>query len=228
MLNKIWKIAGIPIIFLIAFSTFFFLWRLLDLPSDEELLRIVESSFDKYGYFIMPVSALIEGFIFAGFYYPGSFVIFLGVILSDSISQLFVLLILVTLGLSLAHIINFALGRYGWHKLLVAVGFRTPIENAKRRLTKYGLRAIFLSYWMPNLASLTATAAGIMHYPFKKFLLYSLIATITWNTVWAAVVYTLGEAALKIVGIQFVLVIIFGWILLNLISSRKKKKQEQE
>jgi len=115
------------------------------------------------------------------------------------------------------------LGKYGWHRLLVAVGFGESIERAKERLTKHGLLGIFLSYWMPNIASLTATAAGIMHYPLKKFLLYSAGAILFWNLFWGFIVYTVGELALNIVGIPFVAVIVFGWIILNFIASKKKK-----
>lgn len=224
MLHKIWKIAGIPLIFLTTFTLLLFVWRLLDLPSDEELFAIVKSSFDEYGYFIILVSAIIEGFIFAGLYYPGSFVIFLGVIFTENIFQFGIMVLVVATGLLSAYMINFMFGKYGWYKLLLAVGLGESVENAKKHLTKHGLIYIFLSYWMPNLASLTATAAGITHYPFKKFLLYSLGAVLFWNMFWGLIFYTFGEVALNIVGIPFVSAVVLGWILINLISNRKKDK----
>lgn len=225
MFHKIWKIAGIPIIFLVVFILFVFVWRLLNLPSDDELFKMIRSSFSEYGYTIMFVSAIVEGFIFAGLYYPGSFVIFLGVILAENIFQFGFMVLVVASGLMISYTINFMLGKYGWHKLLVAFGFKDSINNAQKRLTKHGLLGIFISYWMPNIASLTATAAGIMHYSFRKFLLYSIISVLFWNIFWGFVVYTFGEVALNIVGIPFIIVIVFGWIILNLISSRKKDKK---
>jgi membrane-associated protein len=225
MLHKIWKIAGIPLIFLIIFTLLIFLWRLFGLPSNDELFVIIKNSFDEYGYFIMFVSAVAEGFIFAGVYYPGSFIIFLAVLLAENIFQFGITVLVVALGLLLAYTINFMLGKYGWYRLLIALGLRESVEKAQKRLTKHGLIGIFLSYWMPNIASLTATAAGIMHYPFKKFLLYSLGAVIFWNLFWGLIVYTFGEVVLNIVGIPFFIAIIFGWIALNFISSRMKKKQ---
>jgi len=221
MLHKIWKIAGIPIIFLAMFTLLISLWRLLNLPSNDELFKVMQSYFGEYGYFIILVSAIIEGFIFAGIYYPGSLVIFLGVILAENIFQFGIMVIVVAVGLLISYTINFMLGKYGWHKLLIAFGFKKSIKNAQKRLTKHSILGIFLSYWMPNIASLTATAAGIMHYPFKKFLLYSTIAVLFWNLFWGFIVYTFGEAALNVVGIYFVIAIVVGWIVLNFILSKK-------
>jgi membrane-associated protein len=226
MLHKIWTVAGIPLILLAVFTLILFVWRLLDLPTNDELFVIMKTYFGEYGYFIMLISAIVEGFIFAGVYYPGSFLIFLGVILAENIFQFGIMVLVVALGLLISYTANFALGRYGWYKLFVALGFKKPIERAKQRLTKHGMLGIFLSYFMPNIASLTATAAGIMHYPFKKFLLYSLGSVLFWNLFWGIIVYTLGDVALNIVGVPFVAAIALGWIVLNLISSRKKNNGE--
>lgn len=98
---------------------------------------------------------------------------------------------------------------------------REPIENSQKRLTKYGLSAIFLSYWQPNLAALTSTAAGILQFSFKKFWIYSLIAVVIWDIFWGVLVYFIGEAALMAVGIRFVIVFIVIWILFILIFKPK-------
>ena len=40
----------------------------------------------------------------------------------------------------------------------------------KSGLPSYGLSAIFTTYWQANLASCISTAAGILQFPFGRFL----------------------------------------------------------
>ena len=203
------KIVGLPIVFLGVFLSLWAIWKILDLPPQDELIEITRRYFDLYGYWIVFISAIIEGVLLAGWYYPGSLVIFLGVIFAGkNIPEVIWVVTLVTIGLFLAYLFNYALGKYGWYRLLLKFGLREPIENAQTRLTKYGLSGIFLSYWQPNLAALTSTAAGILQFSLKKFMLYSAVAVTLWDIFWGALVYFLGEAALTAVGIRFVIVAI--------------------
>ena len=221
------KIVGLPIVFLGVSLSLWAIWKILDLPPRDELIEITRRYFDLYGYWIVFVSAIIEGILLAGSCYPGSLVIFLGVIFAGkNIPEVIWVVTLVTIGLFLAYLFDYALGKYGWYRLLLKFGLREPIENVQARLTKYGLSGIFLSYWQPNLAALTSTAAGILQFPFKKFMLYSAVAVTLWNIFWGALVYFLGEAALTAVGIRFVIVAIVVWITYQLILKRKSQIPE--
>ncbi len=228
MTKNILQNIGLPLVFLGVFASLFLLWRILNLPKDDELIEIIRNWFNQYGLWIVLVSAIIEGVLLVGWYYPGSLVIFLGVIFAGKdIPQVIITISFVTIGLLVAYILNYAIGRYGWYKLLLKFGIKAPVENAKRRLTKYGLKGIYGSYWQPNLAALTSTAAGILHFPFKKFLKYSLIATIIWNVFWGSLVYFLGESALNLVANIYIVFIGIGvWIAIRLI--RKPKSIEDK
>ena len=211
-----------PTVVLAVFLSLWAVWKILALPSENELIEITRRYFNLYGYRIVFVSAIIEGMLLAGWYYPGSLVIFLGVIFAGrNIPEVIWVVALVTIGLFLACLFNYMLGRYGWYRLLLKFGLREPIENAQIRLTKYGLSGIFLSYWHPNLAALTSTAAGILQFSFKKFMLYSVIAVTLWDIFWGMLVYFLGEAALTAVGIWFVIVSMTVWIAHRLMFNRK-------
>ena len=96
--------------------------------------------------------------------------------------------------------------------LLLAFGLREPLENAQRRLTRYGLSAIFTTYWQANLASCISTAAGILQFPAARFLAYSLPAQALWTTFWASIIFFLGSAALSLVGFRMILLLIMLWI----------------
>ncbi len=207
------KILGLPMIFLAVALLFWAGWEVLNLPSESELIEIAKKYFDLYGYWIVFVSAILEGALLVGWYYPGSLVIFLGVIFAGrNIPEVIWVVTLVTAGLLLAYLFDYALGKYGWYKLLLKFGLKKPMDKAQTQLSKYGLSGIFLSYWQPNLAALASTAAGTLQFPFKKFILYSATAAVLWNIFWGGLVYVLGETALTAIGIRFVLVVVVIWI----------------
>ena len=79
------------------------------------------------------------------------------------------------------------------------------MENAQRRLTKYGLSAIFTTYWQANLASCISTAAGILQFPLRRFIAYSFVAEAFWVTFWATLIFFLGSAALALAGFRMIL-----------------------
>lgn len=221
-INKFLKILGLPLVVLAVFLSLRAVWKIFDLPQEDELVEMTRRYFDLYGYGIVFVSAMIEGMLLAGWYYPGSLVIFLGVIFAGrNIPEVIAVVALVTIGLFVADLFDYALGKYGWYRLLLRFGLLGPMESAQLRLAKYGPSGIFLSYWHPNLAALTATAAGTLQFPFKKFALYSAIALGLWNAFWGALVYFLGEAALTLIGTRFVLVVLAAWILYRLIFKKK-------
>jgi membrane protein DedA with SNARE-associated domain len=206
-------------------------WKILDLPSDEQLLPIVKGWFTQYGLWIVFVGALIEGFLLVGQYFPGGFIIFLGVISAGNNKLLATWVVLVvSVAFFIAYTLNFLLGKYGWYKLLVKFGLAGSIEKSKEAIVRQGLNAIFFSYWEPNLASLTATAAGILQVPIKRFSLYSAGGIILWNTFWGTLVYTLGESALKIMGVKYVIAIFLVWTTIILLKKHlgngSKKSRE--
>lgn len=207
----------------------FALWSLFSLPSAEELVKIVNDYFDKYGLAVVLISAIIEGTLIIGQYFPGSFVIFLGVITSrgDAIKATKVVAV-VSIAFFIAYNINYLIGKYGWYKLFLKFGLKKPLENAEKRLNKHGLKTILLSYWEPNLASITATGAGVLKLPFKKFSIYSLIGILLWNAFWGILVFKVGEEALKLAGIKYITIIFLVWITVIIVTSYIEKKLEKK
>lgn len=214
---RIWM----PLFSLAAFGAFYLLWFVMDLPPQEEIIVLAREYFEKYGLVTIFISAILEATLMVGWYYPGSLVIVLGAIFAGSdLVQLGKVLLITTLGFLVAHTFNFFVGKYGWYHILAALGFREALEKAKSQLTTYGTRAIFLTYWHPNLGALTSTAAGILAIPFRTVALYSIAATFLWNTMWTTLAYFLGEKAVDAIGPKFVLAFIAIWILVILF--RKK------
>jgi membrane protein DedA with SNARE-associated domain len=223
-IRKILEAIATPLIFLLIAVSLLAAWRIFNLPPEQELLRTTGQYFNLYGSWIVFASAFLEGVLFAGWYYPGSLVLFLGIIFAgNDLKRIILVVLLAITGAIMAYIFNYGLGKYGWHRLFLKAGLKKSIEHAQENLSKHALNAILLTYWQPNFAAITSTAAGILHFPFKKFLLYSISATFIWAVFWTLTVYFLGEKALTFVGIKFVFIIGAAWIALRLLALRKKE-----
>jgi membrane protein DedA with SNARE-associated domain len=218
------KKAAQPLALLVFVGVFYFGWKLLDLPSEEELIVIARAYFEKYGLITVFISAIIEAALMLGLYYPGSLVIFLGVIFAaGNVPKILAVIVVTILGTSLAYIMNYFLGKYGWYHLIGRFGLTENLDRAKAKLEQHDIKAVFGTYWHPNLAAFTSTAAGILHLSFKRFILLSILASICWNFFWGMLAAILGEKALKIIGFRFALVVVVVWIAYIVWLERKEK-----
>ena len=207
------KIVAFPLAVLAVFGILYAIWRALDLPPEETLAQIAKTYLDRYGVVIVFVSAYLEGLLLVGWYFPGSLVIVLALILAAGEPARFAAVAATAgAGLLAAYVTNFFAGKYGWYRLLLAFGLREPLDKAQRRLSRYGLSAIFTTYWQANLASCISTAAGILHFPPARFVIYSATAEALWATFWASIIFFLGSAALAFVGFRMILFMIMLWI----------------
>lgn len=215
------KLLSLPLSFLGIFVSLFIIWEIFNLPPAEILIEKIGTFFDSYGLVVFFVSALIEGMILFGGYFPGVFVIFVSVLSASSISEALLRISIGTLGLMVAHIANYFLGKYGWYKLLVKFGLKSSVENEKQKVERRGVWAIFGSYWLPSVAALTDTASGILQMPFKIFVIASISSSAFWNLLVGFIVYFSGTKILIVASggkvellIQLSIVIIWSTILL--------------
>src|SRR3954470_8300437 len=160
------KIIAFPLVVLAVFGLLYAIWLALDLPPEETIIASAKSYLDRYGLGIVLICAYLEALLVIGWYFPGTLVIIVAMIVAAADPVRYVETAAIGgLGLYLGQVTNFFAGKYGWYRLLLAFGLREPLENAKQRLTKYGLSAIFTTYWQANLASCISTAAGILPFP---------------------------------------------------------------
>ncbi|MCR4325509.1 MAG: VTT domain-containing protein [Patescibacteria group bacterium] len=221
VLSLIW----LPLFALAAVAVYYLIWGIFDLPPQEEVVRLAEQYFDTYGLITVFIAAIIEAVLFVGWYFPGSLVIVLGVVFAGrDFSQLFGVFAVTTLGFFVAYTFNYFVGKYGWYRLLLALGLDGPIEKAQAQLVSYGPRAIFLTFWHPNFGGLTSTAAGILQMPLRTFLIYMIAATTLWDIFWTIVGFSFGEFAITAVGPKVVVPFIAAWIAITLYVAWRKKK----
>lgn len=225
--HNILKALSIPLTLLLLSLSYQFLWSVFNWPKGDELIAVITKFFNTYGLWVVLLCSILESALIVGNYFPGGVVIFLSVIVAGhNIPKIIFTVAAVSLGFFLGYFIDYLLGKYGWYKLLMKLGLKTQLESAGQKLSRHSLKAILASYWEPNLASVTATAAGILQIPPKKFLWESLVGIIIWNTFWGTFVATLGKNALELAfNWLYVLPIAAVWILVVVIKEYKKSKQ---
>ncbi len=226
--RKILRAVIIPLSFLVIYLTLVALWGIFDLPPQDKLIEIIKEFFNRYGLAVVFTGAIIEGFLLLGQYFPGGFIIFLAVISAgQNIPRVAGVVLTVSLAFFISYYLNYLVGKYGWYRIFLKFGLKDSIENSKRKLEKHILKAVLGSYWEPNLASFTATAAGILRIPAATFLNNSAIGIVIWNIFWGIFVFLLGDTALKLAGRKYLISIFSIWILIvivvNFIQAKKPR-----
>lgn len=228
-LKEFLKYASLPMILLAFFGLFALLYQIFDLPSYTEINAWVKEIFVDHGYWVVFVGAIAEGLLFVNWYLPGSVVVVMGVALArDSGLSVLWMTTLITAGFFLTAVFNYALGRFGWYRLLMKLGLADTLNKTKKKVEKHGHKIIFGTYFHPNVGALTATSAGILRLSFYRFLLFSILALIIWNTLWTIVVFISGPAIVEIVNFKNLLIIISSWIVVLLLIFIRKKIKAQK
>lgn len=195
------------------------------IPNAPSIIEQVKRVYGIYGYDLIFLGALLEGTFLVGFYVPGSFIVLLGAALSRSGIVSFPLVVLFgTLGLSLGYMFNYALGRFGWYRILSGFGFSGGVKDAKNKLLKYEDKAIFWGYLMPSTGSLLSTAAGVLKMPFKKFVIQSLLTQAFWSLLLGGLAYLFGMTFIELFLDYFGFIALTGVVLYILKKLREKQR----
>jgi membrane protein DedA with SNARE-associated domain len=216
-----------PLCILVFFVAVGFLWKLLDLPPQEQLIPIIQSYFDTYGILLVFISSIIESAFIIGVYAPGGLVIFLGVIFSAGDPVRAALVVgSVMIAFLIGFTIDFYIGRYGWYKFFTRFGFGSVLEKTKQRIQKYGISIPWLMYHNPDTGSFVATAYGILQYKYRQFLLISILPVIVWCAIWGSVAYVLGMNALNVMGYKTLIFILLVWIIARIIEVKLQERNK--
>ena len=226
-LDELKKAALFPLTLLIMGLVGDIVWKAVGLPDVKETIEIIKTLFITHGYPLVFVAAFVESLLLIGLYVPGSVALILAATLAgQGLLNIWIVILLITLGCLLAVIANYALGRYGWSRLLIKFGLKDAIEKMKSRAENRGLKLIHFTYFNPNLASLSATCFGILRINFGKFIFNSIIAFAYWNIIWGFSFYFLGdwvEEHLNYTSL-FIAIALFIFIRIGYVLIRKKIK----
>lgn len=218
------KIAIVPIVLLILFLCVIAIYHILGFPGESELIRMAEEQYAEHGYWVVLIGSLIEGLLVINWYMPGSVVAAFGVVFAREAGlNVFAVVGIIIAGFFATTLVNYALGKYGWYRLLLALGLKKPLEDMRVRVERSGLPIIFGTYFHPNVGALTATCAGILRFPIGTFTLYSGAALLVWNSFWGLVVYLVGPFLLKFLTLWTMAVVVSAWLLVLAVRFWRKR-----
>lgn len=107
------KIPFLPLSVLIFYLSVVFLWFMGFIPSPLEIISFLEGLYFKYGLAGLTIATFLEGIVYLGLYFPGSFVIALAVFLSDgTFYSLAIISFIVSATWTVTCAIDYLLGRY--------------------------------------------------------------------------------------------------------------------
>ena len=207
-----------------------------------DTLNILESSFVSFGYLIVFFSAFFESVILLGFLLPGGLIVLLGGYFAQQ-NQISVILvtILAWLGMFLGDLLNYWLGKKGFHKILTRSNkWQRLIKNynsAENFINKYGALAIFYSHILGYMRSVICFSAGVISFPRKKYIFTVLIASLSWSLLFVGLGFIFGEttkslltlsqritAVAWLVIILFVLLKLMQRIIYNMFIKKRKSQ----
>lgn len=201
--------------------------RIFHIPSNDELIKIIRTYFEQYGYPVLFAAALIEAIPVVNFYVPGSSVVLLAAAFSrQGTLNIFSVILLTTTALMAGFVFNYFVGKHGWFKIFIKFGFGEMLENSKKKIEKHGTKWIWISYLHPNLGALTSTAYGILKMPFYKFFITSLFAALFWCAFWGTICFYSSGIIEGIIRARWLLVTVgFVWIMYQIVKILRSNKQ---
>lgn len=194
------------------------------------MTNIVFDLIDQFGYLAISFLIAIENVFppipsevilsFGGFATHHSQMTAFGVIIASTIGAVIGAVILYGIGWFLN---EDRLERLLDHKAFRMLGFkRGDVQKAINWFDKYGTGAIFYGRCIPVVRSLISIPAGTAKVKLSKFLIYTTLGSLIWNTIlvglgsymgdkWQTIVVIFEEYSLIIVGLILVAMIIFSF-----------------
>ena len=133
-----------------------------------------------------------------GFIFPGDSLLFVaGLLASQGIFDISILLVLITTAAILGDSVGYATGSYFGPKLFSGSGFffnEKTVGKTERFYARYGVSALILARFVPTVRTFVPIFAGVGHMPYKTFLTYNIVGGVLWGTGVTLIGYVLGHA----------------------------------
>lgn len=168
--------------------------------------QFIETAISEYGYLAIAFLITLENVFppipseliltFAGFVTYQTDLSVIGAILAATIGAILGATILYWIGTyldmdRLERLVNSRLGKILRLRL-------SDFEKAEAHFMKHGRAAVFFGRFIPIVRSMISVPAGMTGMPFGKFLLYTSMGTLIWNTVLVSLGHFAGRAWTKV------------------------------
>ncbi len=215
-LKEFWKeIPKLPLTALVFYLFIVLLWNLQVIPSPSEIIIFLESLYIEYGKLGLFIAAFLEGIVYLGLYFPGSFIIALVIFVSEgSFNSILSIAFIVTLAWTITCIIDYLLGRL--------IPFKRKVVSNSKKLSK----GFIFSFFHQNILAFYFFNEGIeKKNPWKLLIVFPIM--FIWVFFLTSVFSLLRNSLRQAVESQFTLLaLILIWILVAFIFERRRKKNE--
>ncbi|MBI3623939.1 hypothetical protein HY212_07725 [Candidatus Pacearchaeota archaeon] len=207
------EIPKLPLSALIFYLVLFILWNINIIPEPKGILIFLESLYNSYGLIGLFIASFLEGVVYLGLYFPGSFIIALSVFLSDGkFISLLMITSVVTVSLTLTSIVNYLLGR---------VFYKEFNHNVERK--KIASKGIFFAILHPNLLAFYYFNSGIEKQSPLRIVLAPILM-IPYGLVLTYLLYFLKNPARKAIESPYIMItLILLWIIVAFILEHKRQ-----
>ena len=163
------------------------------LPSAADLINLAERLLLEWGIWLIPVGAFLENSIILGFIFPGVTIIFFsGFVARTSGIDLWLIVILATVGSFLGDNFDYLLGRQAGKILEEKPLFEKPVKLVEPFLARHGIWAVFAGRFSAWSRAWVALTCGIVKFPYWKFAPVSAISAVIWTSAWIIGGYLVG------------------------------------
>lgn len=197
----------------------------------EILVNWITSFISFIGYWGIFILMAMESMIFP---VPSEAVMPFAGYLASSGSLNFILVIVIgTLGTIIGSLISYYIGLEGehiirkYHRMFLLNEHH--LESTKNFFNKYGPKTIFISRFIPVVRHLISIPAGMGRMNIKKFLLYTFLGGLIWNSILAYVGLKLGQNWSRLqkysgtIDITIIILIIVGIAAYIIYNKRSRK-----
>lgn len=188
----------LPLILLVVYLAFFAVMKSV-LPTSEEWILAFESFYRKYGYEIIFMAAAAESLVLVNLFIPGVITMAMGAIFARSGGiDLAGVILAASMGAILGYMLDFTLGYFGFSEIIKKLGYNALLEKVNKRVKRYGVFGLVLSFAYPSVGSFVSLSAGTIGWRFGNFAIICALATFAWMSVWGILIYALGNIFLTI------------------------------
>lgn len=171
MKKRNYNIPWLPISALVFYFTAFILWTINIIPPPNQIFSFLEGLYNSYGLIGLFIATFLEGIVYLGLYFPGSFIILLSVFLSDgSFIALFSISLVVAITLTLTSTINYWLGKHIAFKNLETEDVLVNLKKPTRGLLASTLHPNLLAFHFFDSGIKKQNPLRILYVPFLMIL----------------------------------------------------------
>jgi membrane protein DedA with SNARE-associated domain len=174
--RRLYLVAGIVLVVIAAI-----VWAYVHYEPSVSLNRLLDL-FETYGYFVIFVPVLLET---AGLPLPGETILLLsGVAASNGRIDPWAAIAVGSAAAIIGDNIGYAIGRYGGRRVVMRLAHVGRIESSlawgERFFERHGGKTVFVARWIFGLRIFGAWIAGMVHMPWRIFVLWNAAGGITW------------------------------------------------